>query len=102
MAFEFYEHKNSSLSLLNLSAFIDMKENNDKRSWWRKIIILFVVAIVLKIISSFPNFIEQYYSETVYPVIASALRILTGWIPFSLGDVVYSLCVLWLIIRLYK
>ena len=30
------------------------------------------------------------------------MRILTGWIPFSVGDVIYSLCVIWLIIRLYK
>jgi hypothetical protein len=79
-----------------------MKEKNDKRVAWQKIIILFIVAITLKIISSFPNFIEQYYSAVVYPVIAGTLRILTGWIPFSLGDVIYSLCVIWLIVRLYK
>jgi len=79
-----------------------MKEKSDKKAALRKIIILLVVAIILKVISSFPNFIEQYYTGTVYPVIASVLRILTGWIPFSVGDVIYSLCVIWLIIRLYR
>jgi len=79
-----------------------MKVKNDKRAAWRKIIILLIVAIALKIVSSYPNFIEQYYTGTVYPVIASVLRALTGWIPFSVGDVIYSLCVIWLIIRLYK
>jgi hypothetical protein len=85
-----------------LDVLIVMKEKRDKRSAWRKIIILLVVAIVLKIISLFPYFIEQYYSGGVYPVIVSILRILTGWLPFSIGDVIYSLCVIWLIIRLYK
>jgi len=79
-----------------------MKEKSDKRSAWRKSIILFIVAIILKVVSFFPNFIEQYYTGTVYPVIASVLRALTGWIPFSVGDVIYSLCVIWLIIRLFK
>lgn len=79
-----------------------MKEKSDKRAVWIKIIILLLIAIVLKVISSFPNLIEEYYTGTIYPAIASILRIITGWIPFSLGDVIYSLCIIWLIIRLYK
>ena len=77
-------------------------EKKDKKSVWKKILILLAVAIVLKIISSFPFFIERYYSSVVYTTISTVLRIITGWLPFSLGDVVYALCVIWLIIRLYR
>src|SRR3954452_3877343 len=79
-----------------------MNENSDKRFAWRKIAILLAIAVLLKIISSFPFFIEQYYSGAVYPVVCSILRTITGWLPFSVGDVIYSLCVIWVIIRLYK
>ncbi len=77
-------------------------EKNNKKSVWKKVLILLAIAIILKIISSFPFFIEQYYSNEIYAVVSSILRIITGWLPFSLGDVVYALCVIWLIIRLYK
>lgn len=33
-----------------------------------------------------PAFIEKYYSNAIYPFISSILRILFGWIPFSVGD----------------
>ncbi len=56
----------------------------------------------------YPGFIEQYYSRGLYPYIASALRFLYGWIPFSIGDIVYTLLIIlgiryvvlnWLLIR---
>ncbi|MFY0630809.1 MAG: DUF3810 domain-containing protein [Flavobacteriaceae bacterium] len=34
-----------------------------------------------------PSFIENYYSNGIYPYISSLLRILLGWIPFSIGDI---------------
>jgi hypothetical protein len=77
-------------------------EKNSKKSGWKKPLILLSVAIILKIISSFHFFIEQYYSSGMYTAISLILRTITGWLPFSLGDVVYALCVIWLIIRLYK
>lgn len=33
-----------------------------------------------------PTFIETYYSNGIYPYISSLLRILLGWVPFSIGD----------------
>ncbi len=45
-------------------------------------------------IREYPEIIEKYYSKGVYPHIASALRWLYGWIPFSLGDVLYTVLLL--------
>lgn len=37
-----------------------------------------------------PAFIERYYSNGVYPYISSFFRILFGWIPFSVGDLLIA------------
>lgn len=57
---------------------------------------------MLKVTSFFPSFIERYYSESFYPLISSILRFVTGWITFSLGDLLYGFAVIWMMIRIYK
>lgn len=47
--------------------------------------------LALRILSGFPQFIETYYSQGIYPYISSLLRYVFGWIPFSIGDVFYLL-----------
>ena len=41
----------------------------------------------------YPNFIEQFYTNGVYLFISKLLRVIFGWIPFSIGDVIYILLV---------
>ncbi len=53
------------------------------------IIILFLLALLLGVIENFPNFIERWYSEGLYPVICTVLHLLFNFIPFSLGDLFY-------------
>ncbi|QBA64585.1 DUF3810 domain-containing protein [Muriicola soli] len=50
-----------------------------------------VQIILISWISNYPSFIEEYYSRGIYPVIAESMRWLYGWIPFSLGDILYTL-----------
>ncbi len=69
---------------------------------WKYTFILLGVVIVLKLLSFFPAIVEAAYSATIYPVISSFLRLITGWLPFSLGDLLYTFAGIWLIIRLYK
>ena len=59
---------------------------------------LIPLIAVIKILSLFPTFIENYYSNGLYLFISKALRLSFGWLPFSLGDVFYTLGIL-LIIR---
>ncbi|MBT8281167.1 MAG: DUF3810 domain-containing protein [Muriicola sp.] len=49
-----------------------------------------VQVILISWISNYPSFIEEYYSRGIYPVIAVCMRWLYGWIPFSLGDILYT------------
>lgn len=36
-----------------------------------------------------PEWIENYYSQGLYPLISKIYRSLLGWIPFSIGDIIY-------------
>lgn len=53
--------------------------------------------LLVKWISNYPEFIERYYSEGVYPYISKALRHTLGWIPFSFGDLVYATAIIYII-----
>lgn len=50
---------------------------------------LLLQIIFLKIIPFFPEFIEDFYSNGFYPYLSNFLRIILGWLPFSIGDVFY-------------
>ena len=73
------------------------------------LVLLFALAVSIKVFSLFPFAVERYYSKGLYPYVASLLRILFGWIPFSIGDLLYLFFgIYWLrklillIIRLFK
>lgn len=53
------------------------------------LIILIFVALFIKIFSLFPNAVEQYYTNGIYPYVSQTQRILFGWLPFSIGDICY-------------
>lgn len=44
---------------------------------------------IVKWLGNHPDLIERYYSEGIYPYIARFFRVLYGWIPFSVGDILY-------------
>mgnify|MGYP003636119385 FL=1 len=47
--------------------------------------------VLVKWMGHYPNFIESYYSLGLYPFIAKISRTVFGWIPFSVGDIIYAL-----------
>ncbi|CAM4224862.1 DUF3810 domain-containing protein [Zobellia roscoffensis] len=40
-----------------------------------------------------PEIVETYYSNGIYPVISQFFRILFGWVPFSVGEIIYVLLI---------
>ena len=50
-----------------------------------------VQVILVRWMAHHPEFVEKYYSNGIYPVISYFLRTLLGWIPFSVGDLLYTL-----------
>ncbi len=56
-------------------------------------ILLLIEIIALQVISYFPEFVEQYYSNGLYPKMADFWRIRLGKIPFSIGDCIYGIVI---------
>lgn len=65
---------------------------------------LFLVfqIIVLQFLPFFSTAVEKYYSTGLYPKIASCLRIVFGFVPFSIGDVAYFVLIILLIRWFWK
>lgn len=65
-------------------------------------LLLVILAILIHFFSLDSSLVESLYFNRVYPHISRSLRYLTGWLPFSLGDIIYGSLVLWLITKLVK
>lgn len=64
--------------------------------------VLFSVALLLKLFSFSSTAVERYYTYGVYPVFAKTLRFLFGWVPFSIGDIIYAAAFLYLCFLIWK
>jgi len=60
------------------------------------------VALAIKIFSWFPAAVERYYSQGIYPAISRMLRWLFGWVPFSIGDILYAIAGILIISAIWK
>ena len=65
-------------------------------------LVLVVIAVLVHIYSNDSTRVENQYSSGVYQAISRFLRYVFGWLPFSFGDVLYGLVILWLIWKLVK
>ena len=63
-----------------------------KRKYILPSFLLFQI-ILLKIIPYFPEMVEQYYSNALYPILSKFERIILGKIPFSIGDCFYFILI---------
>ena len=66
----------------------------------KKLVITFgIIPLILtiKMLGFFPEFIEQFYSNGIYIFTSKLLRYTLGWLPFSFGDVFYSLSIIYLL-----
>lgn len=61
-------------------------------------ILLIVQIFLVKILSYFPETVEKYYSNGIYPIIAKSSRSIFGLVPFSVGDILYFI-VIFLLLR---
>ena len=72
-----------------------------KRKYIIPLFLLFQI-LFLKIILFFPEVIEQYYSNGLYVYISHFSRIILGWIPFSIGDILYGILIVLLLKWFWK
>lgn len=68
---------------------------------WKKsslfTLVLVVIAAFIHIYSGDATRVENQYATRVYPAFSRFLRHIFGWLPFSLGDILYGLIIIWLI-----
>ncbi len=73
------------------------------RSWsW---VLLIAAVIAIKWIAIYPGVVERYYTYGLYPAVSRALRFLFGWIPISLGDILYGVVlamIIWKAVRFFR
>ncbi|MCX8020212.1 MAG: DUF3810 domain-containing protein [Chitinophagaceae bacterium] len=65
------------------------------KSW----VLVILLSVFIKWVSLYPDWVERNYSNTFYPLISRLQRFLFGWIPFSIGDLLY---IFFCLIILYK
>lgn len=58
--------------------------------------------IIVKWVGNYSNFVENYYSTGFYPFISRLFRTLFGWIPFSIGDLIYFALIILALTYLYR
>ncbi|CAH8289773.1 uncharacterized protein DUF3810 [Mariniflexile fucanivorans] len=57
--------------------------------------------LLIKWLADYPDFVERYYSNGFYPVMSKIFRYTLGWMPFSFGDLVYALAIIYIFRWLY-
>ena len=62
-------------------------------------LLLILAAIMIKFASTRPLWVEENYSNGIYPLISKIQRSIFGWIPFSVGDLFYAFLVLVIIFK---
>lgn len=75
------------------------KRLSQKNLLW---ILAIILIVFIKLFSLNKSWVEYFYTYGIYPFISKFFRFLSGWIPFSLGDVLYVLAVFWLIFKIIK
>ncbi len=58
------------------------------------VLLLPVQMIIVRILSSFPQAIEDYYSNGIYPFVSKMMRYAFGWLTFSFGDIMYAVLII--------
>lgn len=73
-----------------------------KRSKNIVLVVLLALCITINLLSHSALLIEQYYATGIYPAIGRGLRFAFGDMPFSLGDILYTLTALFFLFRIIR
>jgi len=67
-----------------------------------QLLLLAVAVVLLQWFAADADRVERWYSRGMYPPFSRGLRIAFGWIPFSVGDLLYLAAALYLFWRAYR
>ncbi len=71
-------------------------------SFYRSEAILLLLMVITILFSINENWVESFYSTGIYIGIGKFFRLCFGWIPFSVGDILYVLAGIFVIVKLVK
>ncbi|WP_400080350.1 DUF3810 domain-containing protein [Winogradskyella sp. R77965] len=66
------------------------------------VIFLGIQILLISILKNYPEFVEQFYSNGIYTFLSKLMRYVFGWLPFSVGDVFYTLAGIYVLRWLIK
>lgn len=66
------------------------------------VISLIPQIIIVKWLGTRSDLVEKYFSNGLYPIISKFFRLLFGWIPFSVGDIIYFVLIVLALLYLIK
>ena len=69
---------------------------------WAVLLPLLLSVIIIRLFCSNALVVEKYYSTGIYPPLSALLKYSFGWLPFSIGDILYGIFSVWLLIKLLK
>ena len=61
---------------------------------------LAIITVILILVNDESIIVENLYSNNIYKLISKSLRLIFGWIYFSIGDILYFLFLLSIISEL--
>jgi len=82
-----------------------MLQMKKKYTTYGKLLYIVLFIALYGLFRSQPALTEQWYSTGLYPYIGRVVRFLLGWIPFSVGDILYTglaLGVVYCVIRYFR
>ena len=67
------------------------------------VVFLGVQILLVSILRAYPEFVERFYSNGLYIVLSKLMHYTFGWLPFSVGDILYTLAgiyaIRWLVLN---
>lgn len=63
---------------------------------------LILQFLLIKVLANVPEFVENYYSNGIYKWISKLMHLVFGWIPFSFGDLLYTVAIIYSIRWFFK
>lgn len=68
----------------------------------RLLLSLLVLTLLIKVFSLNESWVETYYTYGFYPFYSRFLHTIFGWIPFSIGDILYLLAFAYGLAKIFK
>jgi hypothetical protein len=63
---------------------------------------LLIQILILQIMPFFPEFVERFYSNGLYVLISKISRFTLGKIPFSVGDIIYGIVIIYVLKSIFE